>query len=225
VSRRIARVLVVEDDFAIRSTLELALKGQDYEVETAADGTAISRIVGAFRPDLAILDVGLPEGPDGYHIARFLRQDSDMPLLFLTAADELDSRLAGFEAGADDYMVKPFSMAELLARVKALLRRSGRLANPVWQVEDLIMDESAHTVVRGGVPLELTHIEYQLLCALFQQPGRVLSKAQLLTAVWQFGDFDPNLVEVHISALRRKLEAQGPRLVHTVRGAGYVLRP
>ena len=132
--------------------------------------------------------------------------------------------MAGFDAGADDYLVKPFAMAELLARVQALLRRSGRLASAVWQVGELVIDQGAAKVVRAGAPVELTSTEYQLLCVLARHPGQVLSKVQLLTQVWGFDAYDANLVEVHMSALRRKLEAHGPRMVHTVRNMGYVLR-
>ncbi len=223
-SRR-ARVLVVEDDGPIRSALDVALRGEGYEVRAEADGTCISDVAAKFRPDLAILDVRLPVGPDGYEIARLLRRAGDLPLLFLTAADALESRLAGFEAGADDYLIKPFSMAELLARGQALLRRSGRLTSSTWQLDDLVVDEAARTVVRGAHQIELTHIEFTLLCVLIRHHGRVLSKVQLLTQVWGFDAYDPNVVEVHISALRRKLEADGPRLLQTVRGLGYVLRP
>jgi DNA-binding response OmpR family regulator len=218
------RVLVVEDDAVIRSALEVALRGEGYSVRAEPDGTDLDHVAAQFRPDLAILDVRLPVGPDGYFMAARLRGGSDLPLLFLTAADTVDDRLAGVRAGADDYLVKPFSMAELLARVQALLRRSGRLTSDSWQVGDLVVDDGARTVVRGGVPLELTRTEYDLLVMLVQHVGRVLSKTQLLTQVWGFDAYDPNLVEVHMSALRRKLEATGPRLIHTVRGAGYVLR-
>ncbi|WP_232806985.1 response regulator transcription factor [Geodermatophilus chilensis] len=217
-------MLVVEDDAVIRSALEVALRGAGYELRAEPDGAGLERAAREFRPDLAVLDVRLPVGPDGYTMARLLRRTSGLPILFLTAADSVDDRLAGFQAGADDYLVKPFSMAELLARVQALLRRSGRLSSASWHVGDLVVDDAARMVVRAGVPLELTRTEYDLLTVLVQQIGTVLSKTQLLTQVWGFDAYDTNLVEVHMSALRRKLEAAGPRLVHTVRGAGYVLR-
>lgn len=219
------RVLVVEDDGLIRSTLEVALAGEGYVVLALPDGTSLLSCLEEFRPDLALLDVRLPTGPDGYGMARSLRDRSTLPILFLTAADTVDDRLAGFQAGGDDYLVKPFSMAELLARVQALLRRAGRLTSRSWQVADLVVDDGARSVARGGVPVELTRTEYDLLAMLAQNVGVVLSKTQLLTKVWGFDAYDANLVEVHMSALRRKLEAAGPRLIHTVRGAGYVLRP
>ncbi len=219
------RVLVVEDDRPIRSSLEVALAREGYEVEACEDAHRISQMAQQFRPDLAILDVHLPGGPDGYTAARVLRSSSDIPILFLTAADGIEDRLAGFEAGGDDYLSKPFSMAELLARTRALLRRAGRLSSATQQIGDLVIDDGARTVVRSGAVLELTRTEYDLLSVLAQHPGQVLSKVQLLTQVWGFDAYDTNLVEVHMSSLRRKLEAHGPRLIQTVRGVGYVLRP
>ena len=218
------RVLVVEDEAAIRTMLEVALRGEGYEVRAEPDGCTLGEVFETFRPDLAVLDVRLPVGPDGYSMAKRLRQSSDLPLLFLTAADAVEDRLAGFDAGADDYLIKPFSMAEFLARTQALLRRAGRLSSSSWQIGELVIDDGARSVSRAGVRLELTRTEYDLLSMLAQHVGRVLSKTQLLTSVWGFGDYDTNLVEVHMSALRRKLEVHGPRVIHTVRGAGYVLR-
>ncbi|MDQ6782871.1 MAG: response regulator transcription factor [Actinomycetota bacterium] len=214
----------MEDDEPIRSAVEVSLRYEGYEVRAEGDGSVLAKVAGEFRPDLAILDVGLPIGPDGFFIARLLRASSDLPILFLTAADSLEARLAGFDAGGDDYLVKPFSMAELLARIHALLRRAGRLASQVRQVGDVVIDEGSRTALRSGAPLELTKIEFSLLCVLAQHPGHVLSKVQLLTKVWGFDGYSTNLVEVHMSTLRRKLEDHGSRLVHTVRGSGYVLR-
>ena len=218
------RLLVVDDDGAIRSSVRVALELEGYEVEVHANGVGLEEAVQHFRPDLAILDVRLPSGPDGLGIARWLRETGDVAILFLTAADAVDERLAGFAAGADDYLVKPFAMTELLARTAALLRRSGRLVSAVWQIDDLVVDDNARTVVRSGATLDITRTEYDLLATLLRHSGQVLSKVQLLTHVWGFEAFDVNLVEVHVSSLRRKLERHGRRLVHTVRGVGYVLR-
>jgi two-component system, OmpR family, response regulator len=217
------RVLLVEDDTALRDAVAAALRDAGYQVLDLPDGMDVPRRTESFRPDLAVLDVRLPVGPSGLGLARMLRQGGDMPVLLLTAADSEADRLAGFDAGADDYVVKPFSMPELLARVRALLRRSGRVTSDTWQVGDLTVDEAARSVHRGDTPVELTRTEYELLLVLGRHAGRVVSKTQLLTAVWGFDALDTNLVEVHVSALRRKLEAYGPRLVHTMRGAGYRL--
>ena len=223
-AKRRVRVLVVEDDRPVRTSLEVALGEEGYEVCARADASGIQRILEKFRPDLAILDVRLGNGPDGYSTARLLRAHGDVPVIMLTAADTVAERLEGFSAGADDYLIKPFSIAELLARVEALLRRIGRLTSAVRQVGDVIIDDGARTVLRAGQALDLTRTEFDLLAVLAKDPGQVLSKVQLLTHVWGFDAYDVNHVEVHMSSLRRKLEAHGPRLIHTVRGVGYVLR-
>ena len=188
------------------------------------DASGIQRVVDQFRPDLAVLDVHLGSGPDGYSTARLLRGQSDLPVIMLTAADTVAERLEGFNSGADDYLIKPFSMAELLARVEALLRRTGRLTSAVRQVGDVVIDDAARAVIRAGEKLDLTRTEFDLLATLAKHPGQVLSKVQLLTQVWGFDAYDVNLVEVHMSSLRRKLEAHGPRIIQTVRGVGYVVR-
>ena len=224
VAPQLPRVLVVEDDAPIREALDVALRNEGYQVLALEDGGRLLVAVDDFRPDLAVLDVRLGAGPDGYQLARNLRGKSTLPILFLTAADAVEDRLAGFDAGGDDYLVKPFSMAELLARVRSLLKRTGRLSSASWQVGDLVMDDDSRMVVRSGVPVDLTHTEYELLSVLVRHVGKVLSKTQLLTRVWGFDAYDANLVEVHMSALRRKLEQSGPRIIHTVRGSGYVLR-
>lgn len=217
------RVLVIEDDVAVRDAVVAALRGEGYEVRAETDGVELGDALTDFRPDLAVVDIRLPHGPDGLSLARRIRSSSELPILFLTAMDELRQRLAGFEAGGDDYLVKPFSMAELLARIRALLRRAGRLESDVWQVDDLVVDEGARTAVRAGTSLELTRTEFDLLTALGQHRGQAVSKERLLALVWEFDAYDPNLVEVHLSALRRKMEAHGRRIVHTVRGVGYRL--
>ncbi len=218
------RLVLVEDDLALREALTASLGAAGFLVEARADGLDLDELRVRFQPDLALLDIGLGEGPDGFELARRM-QAAAVPVLFVTAADRLEERLRGFDLGADDYLVKPFATAELLARVRAVLRRSGRLRAPARRIGDVVIDEERRTVERGGVPVELTKTEFDLFGALARSPGRVFSKAQLLSLVWGFDGYDPNLVEVHVSALRRKLEASGPRLVHTERGEGYVVRP
>ena len=218
------RLLVVEDDRTARGSVDAALTQMGYSVLTRPTGEDLDEVLSNFRPDLAIIDINLPAGPDGFALARQVRASAGIPVLFLTAADGLESRLSGFEAGGDDYLVKPFAMAELLARIRAVLRRSGRLQSSVLEIRDLVIDEGAKTAVRAGHTLELTPTEYELLCALARTRGKAVSKTQLLSLVWGFDAYDPNVVEVHVSSLRRKMEAHGPRLVHTERGRGYVLR-
>lgn len=219
------RVVVVEDDSTLARALGVGLRGAGYEVVVSEDGTGFEEIVERFRPDLALLDISLPGTKDGFDLARVLRRGSDAPLLFITASDTLRDRLAGFEAGADDYVVKPFALAELIARVRAVLRRTGRLQSPVVEVRDLVIDDGRRTVTRDGVLLPLTRTEFDLLATLARSPGQVFSKARLLTLVWGFDQYDPNLVEVHMSSLRRKIDNDATRLIQTERGRGYVLRP
>jgi len=217
-------VLLVEDDAALRDSVAAGLDASGFMVAAEPDGTAIDEVIERFRPDIGVLDVRLPNGPDGFEIAARLRDRTGIPLLFITAADSLEERLRGFDVGADDYIVKPFALAELLARLRAILRRSGRLTSAVIEIRDLVVDEASHVAQRAGVNLNLTDTEFELLRLFARSPGRVFSKAQLLSLVYWFDDYDPNLVEVHVSALRRKMEAHGPRLIHTIRGAGYELR-
>ncbi len=216
---------MVEDDTSLATGLGVGLRSAGYDVVIANDGDGFDELVRRFRPDLALLDVSLPGAADGFQLARTLRTESDAPVLFITASDSLMDRLAGFEAGADDYVVKPFALAELIARVRAVLRRSGRLQSAVVEVRDLVIDEGHRAVSRGGAPVPLTPTEFDLLATLARAAGQVFSKAQLLTLVWGFDQYDPNLVEVHMSSLRRKLDNETSRLIHTERGRGYVLRP
>jgi DNA-binding response OmpR family regulator len=219
------RVLLIEDDPLTREVLASALAGSGYEVRAEPDGSRVERVAESFRPDVALVDMHLGDSVDGITVAKRLRSVDSVPLLFITAANRVEDVLAGFDAGGDDYVLKPFVMAELLARMKAVLRRSGRQARKIFEIADLVVDEDAHVAVRNGAVIELTHREFSLLAILCKHPGIVLSKLQLLTQVWGFEHYDLNVVEVHISALRRKLEEHGPRLIHTVRGVGYVLRP
>jgi len=215
-----ARVLVVEDAEAIRTAVLAGLTEAGFGAAGRVDGRTIEQDLESFRPDLVVLDVMLP-GRDGFAILDVVRRHSDAGVVMLTARDAVDDRLRGLHGGADDYVVKPFALAELLARVTAVLRRMGRTPSVV-QVGDLLVDAAAGSVRRGGLPIELTATELRLLDYLADQRGRVVSKGQILTRVWGYTDYDPNLVEVHISALRRKLGE--PRLLHTIRGLGYVLR-
>ena len=218
-----ARVLIVEDDETIREAVSAALGGAGYEVRAVVDGRDLEAALAGFRPDVVLVDVMLP-GRNGFALLEVVRSHTDAGVLMLTARDGVADRLRGLDSGADDYIVKPFVLAELVARVAAVLRRLGRIPSTV-QVGDVVIDAAAGTVVRAGKPLELTATELRLIGYLAAQSGRTVSKLQILTQVWGYDDYDTNLVEVHVSALRRKLEASGPRVLHTVRGIGYVMRP
>jgi two-component system OmpR family response regulator len=220
-----SRALLIEDDRSVREAVTYAFEDLGFLVQAEPTGEELTRLIEEFRPDVAIVDIQLPAGPDGFELARQLVSMAGIPVVFLTAADALHDRLAGFEAGGDDYVVKPFAMSELLARVRAVLRRSGRLHSPVIEIRDLLIDDNAKQALRAGVLLDLTPTEFELLSVLARSPNQVFSKGQLLSRIWGFDSYDPNLVEVHVSALRRKLDARGPRLVHTVRSRGYVFRP
>jgi two-component system OmpR family response regulator len=216
-----ARVLVIEDADAIRAAVESGLSGAGHQVLSQPDGRDLEARLAQFRPDVVVLDVMLP-GRDGFALLDVIRSRSDAGVVMLTARDGIDDRVRGLTTGADDYVVKPFVLAELVARVEALLRRLGRITSTVC-VGDLVVDVDSGTARRGDAVLTLTATEFKLLCYFAQHRDRVLTKTQILTAVWGFDAYDPNLVEVHISALRRKLEQHGERLLHTRRGLGYVL--
>jgi len=219
------RLLLVEDDTSVREGLCSALTAQDYEVIALRDGHGFGAAVDEHHPDLAILDIALGPGPDGFELARQLRAGGTTPFLFLTAADSVDDRVAGFDIGADDYLVKPFSVRELVVRIRAVLRRTGRLPQPVLQIADLTVDTTRGQASRAGFVLALTPTELSVLSTLAREPGRVWSKAELLHEIWQYDAYDAHLVEVHVSSLRRKLEAHGSRLIHTERAGAYSLRP
>lgn len=218
------RILVVEDDQSLRDLLRAALEREGWEVNACADAYEGEAAVEAFQPDVAILDIHLGDGPDGFTLARRIRTRSQVPFVFLTDRSTVEDRLAGFDSGADDYVAKPFILAELLARLRVVLRRRERAAAPeVVEVGPLRIDESGRRAFVDGKLLELTRIEFELLANLAGQIGRVASKTDLLARVWGFEGYDQNLVEVHISSLRRKLGDAGA-LIQTVRGVGYVIR-
>ena len=224
-SSREPRVLVVEDDEDIALVLQRSLRMEGYEVRLAADGQAALDEAARFHPDLVVLDLGLPK-LDGMEVARRLRGADDVPILMLTARDALDSRVEGLDAGADDYLVKPFERQELLARVRALLRRRPPRGSASLVVADLSLNPDTHEVARGERPIELTQREFELLEYLMRNERIVVPRQRLLEEVWGYDPFaNTNTIEVFVSNLRRKLEGDGePRLLHTIRGAGYVLR-
>ena len=225
-SDRPVRVLVVEDDQEIAQVLQRALRLEGYEVRVAGDGVQALDEVHAFLPDLLVLDLGLPR-MDGIEVARRLRKDEDdTPILMLTARDALDSRVEGLDVGADDYLVKPFERQELLARMRALLRRRPPRGMAPLRVGDLTLNPDTHEVHRGDRRMELTQREFELLEYLMRNERIVVPRQRLLEEVWGYDPFaTTNTIEVFVSNLRRKLEAGGePRLLHTIRGAGYVLR-
>ncbi len=219
-----ARILVIEDSDAIRLPMSTALSAQGFDVAAAASGDHLERQLAAHPPDLVILDVMLP-GRDGFVLLEVIRRTSTAAVLMLTARDALADRLHGLGQGADDYLVKPFAMAELVARIHAVLRRTKPGGSSI-AVDDLVINEDLSQVQRAGARVDLTETERRLLGYLAQHRDRVVSKTQILTAVWGYEGFDENVIEVHVSSLRRKLEAGGgSRLVHTVRGRGYRLGP
>ncbi len=218
-------MLVVEDDADIAGVLRRSLDKEGYEVRVAGDGEAALVESGLFEPDAVVLDLGLPK-LDGVEVCRRLRESADVPILMLTARDAVDARVEGLDSGADDYLVKPFERAELLARVRALLRRRPPRGSAFLVAGDLRLNPDTHEVARGERKLELTAREFELLEHLMRNERIVVSRQALLDEVWGYHPFaETNTVDVFISNLRRKLEAGGePRVLHTVRGAGYVLR-
>jgi DNA-binding response OmpR family regulator len=219
------RVLVVEDDTDIAGVLRRSLDKEGYDVRVAGDGESALDQAGVFAPDAVVLDLGLPK-LDGVEVCRRLRTDGDVPILILTARDALDARVEGLDAGADDYLVKPFEREELLARMRALLRRRPPRGSASLVVGDLRLNPATREAHRGERQLELTAREFELLEHLMRNERIVVSRQSLLDEVWGYHPFaETNTVDVFISNLRRKLEQGGePRVLHTIRGAGYVLR-
>jgi two-component system OmpR family response regulator len=224
------RVLVVDDEASLTDLLQMALRYEGWEIRTAAEGVKAVTIAREFKPDAVVLDIMLPD-IDGLQVLQRMRADgSDVPVLFLTAKDALDDRIAGLTAGGDDYVTKPFSLEEVVARLRALIRRSSLTTetndSPVITVGDLELNEDSHEVRRAGRPIELTATEFELLRYLMRNPRRVVSKTQILDRVWSY-DFGgrSSVVEIYISYLRKKIDVDASPMIHTVRGAGYMLKP
>jgi two-component system OmpR family response regulator len=222
------RLLVVDDEPDIVELLSASLRYAGYEVATAANGREALELAGTFRPDLILLDVMMP-GIDGFTVLSRLRGEGHQaPVLFLTARDATDDKVRGLTTGADDYVTKPFSLSEVLARIQAILRRAGTEIGGVpsrLTFADIELDDDTHEVWKAGRPVQLSPTEFKLLRYFMSNPRRVLSKAQILDHVWNY-DFagEANVVEAYVSYLRRKLDTTDPRLIHTLRGVGYVLR-
>ncbi|MGW9020932.1 response regulator transcription factor [Leucobacter chromiiresistens] len=224
------RALVVDDEESITQLVAMALRYEGWEVETAATGQEALDAMRSFAPDVAVLDIMLPDF-DGMQLLARLRSAGQMfPVLFLTALDSVEDRVNGLTAGGDDYVVKPFSLEELIARLRGLVRRSqltlAQHPDPVLRVGDLTLNEDSYEVERAGEPITVTNTEFELLRYLMRNPNRVLSKAQILDRVWAY-DFTgkSTVVELYISYLRKKIDAGRVPMLHTVRGAGYMLKP
>jgi two-component system response regulator MprA len=226
VQNRSADILVVDDDRRITNMLRRALRAEGYDVRTANDGAEGLTRARERQPDLLVLDLLMP-GIDGLEVCRRLREEGDLPILILTAKDETEDRVRGLDTGADDYLVKPFDLDELLARVRALLRRRDSREQRVLHFADLALDLTSRVATRGEEKIDLTTREYELLAYFMRHPREVLSQEQILERVWEGEDINPesNVLHVYIGYLRTKLETKGmPRLIQTVRGVGYVLR-
>jgi two-component system OmpR family response regulator len=222
------RILVVDDEPNIVDVISMALRFHGFEVESAGNGADAIAAVGGFKPDLIVLDVMLPD-TDGFDVARRLGAErARVPIIFLTARDATEDKVRGLTVGGDDYVTKPFSLEELVARIRSVLRRTGAAepASARLVFEDIELDDDAHEVTRGGSYIQLTTTEYRLLRYMMLNPRRVLTRQQLLEHVWDY-DFggDARVLETYVSYLRRKLDGHGPPLIHTVRGVGYALRP
>jgi len=224
------RAVVVDDEDSLTDLLSMALRYEGWEVRIASEGSAALSTIREFRPDVVVLDIMLPD-IDGIQVLSRLRADGmQTPILFLTAKDSLDDRIAGLTVGGDDYVTKPFSLEELVARLRGLIRRSNlavrETEDSFLQVGDLTLDEDSYEVHRNGVLVELTATEFELLRFLMRNPRRVLGKNQILDRVWSY-DFGgkSSVVEIYISYLRKKIDSLGAPMIHTVRGVGYVLKP
>jgi len=223
------RILTVDDEPSLIELLSMAMRYEGWEVHTAGSGNEAVRVAREVQPDALVLDMMLPDFDGLEEMRRIRTEQPDVPVIFLTARDGVSDRIAGLTAGGDDYVTKPFSLEEVIARLRGLLRRSGATTvrhDTQIVVGDLILDEDSHEVTRAGTPIHLTATEFELLRFLMRNPKRVLSKAQILDRVWNY-DFggQANVVELYISYLRKKIDADREPMIHTMRGAGYVLRP
>jgi DNA-binding response OmpR family regulator len=222
---RAPRVLVVDDEKSIVDFIQLGLQYEGFQVQVAADGVAALRLISQFKPHVVVLDVMMPR-MDGLAVAEAVRGNKDMGIIILSARDEVADRIKGLEVGADDYLVKPFDFGELLARIRAVMRRRNPSAGPQLQVQDVVMDEAAREVRRGGTLIELSAREFDLLRLLMMHPNQVLARDRILDQVWGYNFFgDANNVEVYIRYLRQKLGDDGHQLIQTVRGVGYRIKP
>jgi len=224
------RALVVDDEESLADLVGMSLRYEGWDVKTAHSVSEAMNHVKTFAPDIAVLDIMLPDG-DGLSLMKSLRSvHAGVPVLFLTAKDAVDDRVAGLTAGGDDYVTKPFSLEELVARLRGILRRAGAGVtedeHAELRVGDLVLNEDSYEVHRAGVPIELTSTEFELLRYLMRNPKRVLSKANILDRVWDY-DFGgkASIVEIYISYLRKKIDTLGTPLIHTVRGVGYIIKP
>lgn len=224
-----ARLLVVDDEPNILELLSASLRFAGFDVATATNGNEALRVAATYRPDLVVLDVMMP-GLDGFEVVRRMRKEEQrVPVLFLTAKDATEDKVAGLTLGGDDYITKPFSLEEVIARIRAVLRRLASVGAPSSSATlafgDIELNDDTHEVFKGGVPVTLSPTEFKLLRYFLQNPTRVLSKAQILDHVWNY-DFggDANVVESYVSYLRRKIDTTEPHLLHTIRSVGYVLR-
>jgi two-component system OmpR family response regulator len=221
---RAPRVLVVDDERSIVDFIQLGLQYEGFQVQTASDGQAALRLISEFKPHVVVLDIMMPK-MDGLAVAEAARGNKDTGIVILSAKDEVQDRIKGLEVGADDYLVKPFDFGELLARIRAVMRRRNPSAGPQLQVLDVVMDEATREVRRDGRAIELSAREFDLLRLLMMHPNQVLPRERILDQVWGYNFFgDANNVEVYIRYLRQKLGDEGHRLIQTVRGVGYRIR-
>jgi two-component system, OmpR family, response regulator len=223
VHTRSSRILLIDQDDVQRDEISDALSDAGYRVHAESNGRQLSKALAGFHPDAVIVGAADRVGPSGLGITRFVRASAGVAVLVTAPSDDLPLRLSAFEAGADDVVTTPLELTELLARLRAILLRAGRADSETWEFADILVHEPSRSASRGGHPLELTPTQFELLLELGRHPGRVVSKRHLLATVWAGGSSSHNLVEAHVSALRRALERHGPPVIATIRGFGYRL--